>query len=94
MNVNLIEFMSASDIYYTFLEYASEFPIRKITRPAENLSTKLYAPKTNAPELEFLPITSDIKLILVDRTIGWEKPKISYELPMKIEIMYTSQEFF
>ena len=49
--------------------YASVFPIKKITAPAENLSNKLYIPNTKAPVLALVPTTSEIKLIPVARTI-------------------------
>lgn len=62
---------------FGFVVYADELPIKNITKPAENLSTKLYAPKMNAPDFDFLPITSEMKFILVDKIIGWDNPKLS-----------------
>ena len=49
-------------------------PTRNITIPAENLSSKLYMPKTNAPVFAFEPTTSEMKLMPVESTIVWETP--------------------
>lgn len=45
-----------------------------MTAPAENLSSKLYIPKTNPPVFVFVPITSEMKLIPVAKTIVCEQP--------------------
>ena len=67
-------------IYYglnwckSYFEYADVLPIRNITIPAENLSSKLYIPNTNAPVFAFVPTTSEMKFIPVDSTIVWDTP--------------------
>lgn len=58
-------------------------PTRNITIPAENLSSKLYMPKTNAPVFAFEPTTSEIKLMPVESTIVWETPMDKHECTYK-----------
>ena len=48
---------------------AAEEEIAKMIIPLENLSKREYIPKTIAPFLLLVPITSEIKLTPVDRVI-------------------------
>ncbi len=60
----------------SYFEYAAVLPIRNITIPAENLSSKLYIPNTNAPVFALAPTTSEMKFIPVDSTIVCETPTL------------------
>lgn len=62
-----------------------------MTIPAENLSSKLYAPKTKAPVFALVPTTSDIRLIPVERTNDCEQPKIANQIPIKRAKIYMTQ---
>ena len=90
--VYLMKFISSLvKLWRSYFSYADVLPIKNITRPAENLSNKLYIPKTKAPVFAFDPTTSDIKLIPVESTIVCEIPRINYYLPTKTAIMYITQ---
>lgn len=60
-------------------------PIMNITIPAENLSSKLYIPKTNAPVFAFVPTTSEMKFIPVESTMVWESPMNSTNMYPRIQ---------
>lgn len=53
---------------------APDDEIAKRMIPHENLSRRLYIPNTIAPSFPLFPITSEMRLIPVDKVIDWAIP--------------------